>query len=181
MEEKRIEVTKERLASKIEEYVKIIISEYKDYIPKEQYDFLININNFRDFVHIEDIGTISLFVKNNHFYFPTSAYKIIDVLTKIPGYGSNKKHTPYTKDKLIDNDNTFLDYIKHIFLSGASVEQYYLELLLHETMHFCGSNGGSALMKGINELKTRELALKYNLLANGCGYPKEVKIALQLE
>ena len=36
-------------------------------------------------------------------------------------------------------------------------------------------------MEGINELKTRQLAIKYNLLTNGCGYPKEVEIALQLE
>ena len=77
MEEKKIEATKDILVNKIKEYVKLIISEYKEYIPKEQYEFLINIDDFRKYIHIEDIGTISLFVINNHFYFPTSAYKII--------------------------------------------------------------------------------------------------------
>ena len=48
-------------------------------------------------------------------------------------------------------------------------------------MHFCGSGGGTALREGINELKTRQLALKYGLLTSYCGYPKETKIALELE
>ena len=48
-------------------------------------------------------------------------------------------------------------------------------------MHFCGSNGKTALMEGLNEYLTRKLALKYNLKTNGCGYPKEIKIVIELE
>ena len=60
-------------------------------------------------------------------------------------------------------------------------EEYFKEILLHETMHFCGSGGGTAIREGINELKTRQLAKKYNLLTSSCGYPKETKIAYELE
>lgn len=48
-------------------------------------------------------------------------------------------------------------------------------------MHFCGSGGGIAIREGINELKTRQLAEKYDLLTSACGYPKETRIAYELE
>ena len=60
-------------------------------------------------------------------------------------------------------------------------KDYYDDMLLHETMHFCGSGGASALKEGINELITRKIALKKNFKTNGCGYPKEVKIAYELQ
>ena len=41
--------------------------------------------------------------------------------------------------------------------------------------------GGTAIREGINELKTRQLAKKYDLLTSSCGYPKEIKIAYELE
>lgn len=41
--------------------------------------------------------------------------------------------------------------------------------------------GASALKEGINELLTRKLALKKNFRTNGCGYPNEVKLALELQ
>ena len=53
--------------------------------------------------------------------------------------------------------------------------------MLHETMHFCGSDGGNALEEGINEYLTRKLALKKGFHTNGCAYPKEVKITHTLE
>ena len=70
-----------------------------------------------------------------------------------------------------------------------TLEQYFEDLLLHETMHFCGSDGGNALKEGINEYLTRKLAeyltrklaLKKGFHTNGCAYPKEVKIAHTLE
>lgn len=48
-------------------------------------------------------------------------------------------------------------------------------------MHFCGSGGATALKEGINELLTRQIALKRNFKTSGCGYPKEVPIAYQLQ
>jgi len=48
-------------------------------------------------------------------------------------------------------------------------------------MHLCGSNGGTPLEEGINELKTRELAVKYNIKIVSYGYSKEVEVAKNLQ
>lgn len=88
---------------------------------------------------------------------------------------------PYNDKTIIINDNTFFDYIIHTFISGKDTETYYKDLLLHETMHYCGSGGGSALREGMNEYLTRKLALEKGFKTNGCGYPKEVRIAYELE
>ena len=61
------------------------------------------------------------------------------------------------------------------------VEDFFRDTLLHETMHFCGSGGGSAIREGITELKTRELAQKYGLRASRYGYPKEVDIVSKFQ
>lgn len=67
------------------------------------------------------------------------------------------------------------------FLAGLTVEEFYLETLLHETTHLCGIGGATAIREGFAELKTRELAQKYGVKTSACGYPKEVKIAYQLQ
>lgn len=166
---------KDNLVSEIDKLIKVIRTEYSD---------LVNVPDNIDLnerVHIEDTGTISLFVRGNHFYFPVDAFKVLNAFKKIPGFGSNKNHVTCTKDNMIINDNTYLTYIKHVFLKGLSPIEYFKEILLHETMHFCGSGGGTAIREGINELKTRQLAYKYDLLTSSCGYPKETKIAYELE
>lgn len=178
--DKQIEEIKEVLANKTKEYVEIIKSEYKDYIPKERMDFLNSIENYKDIIKIEETGTISLFVKNDKIYFPLSAFKILNLMKFIPGYGINKKHITF-ENKEIVNDNTFNTFMKHLYIAGVKPEGYYLEILLHECMHFCGCNGSFALTEGLTELKTRELAKKYNLLTSGCGYPKEVKLVSKLQ
>jgi hypothetical protein len=81
---------------------------------------------------------------------------------------------------MIVNNNTFLTYLKHVFVSGTDTEGYYDDILLHEVMHFCGGDGASVLKEGINELLTRKVAQKYNLRTSCCGYPKEVKLAYEL-
>jgi len=171
---KILEKDKQELINDIKYYIKIIEQEYGEFT---------NISktiNFHSIVHIEETNTISLFVRNNEFYFPLSAYLILDNLKKIKEYKSNPNHKTYTKKNLIVNNNTFYDYINHLIIKGATPLEYFKEILLHETMHFCGANGRSALMEGLNEYFTRKLALKYDLITNGCGYPKEIKIVLKL-
>ena len=74
-----------------------------------------------------------------------------------------------------------MSYLIHVFISGTTTSEYFEDLLLHETMHFCGSGGATALKEGINELLTRKIALEKNFKTNGCGYPKEVAIAYELQ
>ena len=170
-----IDNTKKELIKEIDKLVKIIKTEYPDLVDiPENYDL-------NEIVHIENTGTISLFVSKKNFYFPTDAFKILDIFKKIPGFGSVKNHKTYTEDNIIINDNTYMTYIKHVFLKGVTPVEYFKEILLHETLHFCGSGGGSAIREGINELKTRQLAQKYGLITSACGYPKETKIAYELE
>jgi len=132
-------------------------------------------------VRIEETGTISLFVSDKNFYFPLDAFKVLEKLKKIPGFGMMKNHKTCTEENMIINNNSYLTYMKHAFLKGLTPEEYFKEMLLHETLHFCGSGGEFAIREGINELKTRQLAKKYGLLTSSCGYPKETKIAYELE
>ncbi|MDD4547860.1 MAG: hypothetical protein PHI05_03880 [Bacilli bacterium] len=181
MSKLNINEIKNSLALDLQLYIEIIKDEYKNFIPKERLEFLNSIKDFKDIIIIKNMGTISMFVRGNNIYFPASANKIINQMKFIPGFGINKHHKCFTKDTLIINDNTFIDYIKHVFIAGLSTKQFYLETLLHETMHFCGVGGSGALREGIAELKTRELAYKYNFTTSGCGYPKEIKIAIELQ
>ncbi len=169
-----IEKDKQELITDIKKYIKIIEKEYGKYANIEK-----NID-FKSIVHIEETNTISLFIRNNEFYFPLLAYDVLNNFKNFKEFGSIPNHKTYNKDSLITNDNTFYDYIEHLILKGSTPLEYFKEILLHETMHYCGANGSSALMEGLNEYFTRKLALKYNLLTNGCGYPKEIKIVLKL-
>lgn len=170
-----IKKDKQILISDIKKYIKIIKMEYKNLIK------LPSHIDFDKIVHIEQTGTISLFVRNKEFYFPLDSYNVIEELKKQAQFGLQKNHSTYDKNSLIINDNTFYTYIEHLILKGCTPIEYFQEILLHETMHFCGANGSSALMEGLNEYFTRKLALKHNLLTNGCGYPKEIKIIIELE
>ena len=163
------------LINRIKEYISIIRNEFPDLVQ------IPGDIDYEKLVHIENTGTVSLFVRDSNFYFPASAYEMFKKLNSHPNFGINKEHKTYTLDTLISNNNDFYDYIEHLILIGAEPIEYFEEVLLHEVMHFCGSNGASALTEGINEYLTRKIALKYNIITNGCGYPKEIKIVLKLK
>lgn len=136
-----------------------------------------NSLDLSDRIHIEDTGTISLSVSGGHFYFPLKAYELLS-----ENIGNTTTVPPlYNKNTLLRNNYTFYDYIAHVYKEHLSPLQYFNEILLHETLHFCGSGGADALSEGLNEYLTRKVAAKYNLLTNGCGYSKEVNVVLGLE
>ena len=170
-----IDILKNKLIVEIRNMIEIIKSEYPMYVdlPED-----LDLENR---VYIEDTGTISLFVKNKNIYFPLSAFSVLEHFKSFPEYGSNTNHVTYTEDNMIINDNTFETFINHAIVKGMTAEDYFKEILLHEVMHFCGIGGWLALREGINELRTRQLAKKYGLLTSCCGYPKETKIAYELE
>lgn len=171
-----IDNTKFILAEDMKKYVKIILDEFGDVIPEEKQLFLRKIDDYNERILLSDYGTISMFANNENIFMPIGAYKIFRFMKLMPGYGINKNHQMYKEGQII-NTNTYYDYIKHVLISGMSVEEFFRDSLLHETMHFCGSGGSNALLEGFTELKTREIAQKYNLKASRCGYPKEVDIA----
>ena len=176
-----IEEIKNKLAKDMERMVKVIIREYGEFIPPEKLEFLKGIKDYNDVIKIKDTNTISMFANNHEIILPLGAKKYFKYLKCIPLYGIKKNHAMYKPDEIL-NDHTYFDYINHVLLSGMSLYEFYLDTLLHETLHFCGSGMlGTALSEGFNELKTRQIAKKYNLRASRCGYPKETKIAFKLE
>lgn len=179
----KIEIDKihSNLTIQLQEYIKAIIEKYGKYISKERLDTLKNIDDFGNIIKIYNYGSINGYANYNEISMPLCADRLLKIASKIPGYGINKKHQSYNSETLINNNNTYINYIFHAFISGTNAENYYEDMLLHETMHFCGSDGATALKEGINELLTRKLALEKKFRTNGCGYPKEVQIALQLQ
>ena len=175
-----MEETRKILADDMQKYVQLILKDYESVIPKGRQEFLREIDNYYPRIIVEDNGTISMFATNDGIIMPKGAYEIFKYMKLIPGYGINKKHKSYKEGEIL-NKKTYYDYIKHVFVTGMNVEEFFRDTLLHETMHFCGSDGGSALREGLTELKTREFAQKYNLIASRCGYPKEVEIASRLQ
>ena len=169
------------LAKHLQEYISAIIEKYGKYIPEERLAILNNISNFENLIKIYDYGSVNAYATDSEISMPLCADKLLNIAGKIPGYGINKKHKSYNSKNLIINNNTYINYIFHVFVSGTNAEGYYDDMLLHETMHFCGSGGSSALKEGINELLTRKLALEKGFITNGCGYPKEVQLAFQLQ
>lgn len=170
-----------RLTEEIKKYIHIIRKEYEDYIPLDVLKRLDNIENYEKILKIYDYGEINAYANNKSINMPLCAEKVIEFFSKIPGYGIDKNHKIYNSDNMIVNNNTFLTYLKHVFVSGTDTDEgYYDDILLHEVMHFCGGDGASVLKEGINELLTRKVAQKYNLRTSCCGYPKEVKLAYEL-
>lgn len=175
-----IERTRSILADDMKKYVEIILKEYGSFIPEQHKEYLKSISDYSSRIMVQDTGTISMFANDKGVVMPKGAYKIFKYLKMIPGFGINKNHKSYKEGEVV-NDNTYFDYIKHVFVSGMSVDEFFRDTLLHETMHFCGSDGGNAMREGFTELKTREVAEKYGLKASRCGYPKEVDVVSRFQ
>lgn len=175
-----VEDIHKKLTERIQEYIGIIVKEYGLYMPEEVLNRLNTIKDYSQILKIYDYGEVSAYADSENVHMPLCADRLLSIASKVPGYGINKNHRPYNSDNMVINNNTFLTYIKHVFISGTNTEGYYEDLLLHEVMHFCGSGGGTVLNEGTNELLTRMLAQKYNLRTNSCGYPKEVSLVYEL-
>jgi len=178
-----IENDKKRISQLFQLYTRIILNEYKDIIPEKIRQRLVETRNFEDCIKIENTGTITLSAhpETGTIHLPLDAYSTLKALSKLPEYGSDRDHKTHTDANMLINDNTYRTFVEHIILKGETPVEYFEEILLHETMHICGSHGSDALSEGFNELKTREIARKYNLPTSCCGYPKETKIAYELQ
>ena len=169
------------MTARIKTYIETIKEIYGEYMGKENLQRLNDIKDYGECVFIKRYGEVNAFATKEGVFLPVDGYDTIEQLKMFEEYGKDKCHKLYTDETLVINENTFYDYIKHVVLTASSVEDYYEDLLLHETMHFCGSGGGSALKEGINEYLTRKTALKNGFRTSACGYPKEVKVAYELE
>ena len=90
----------------LKQYIECILNEYQDIIPMDIKTYLENIINFEEIVYIENTGTISLFVRDGKLYLPLDAYKVLNIMANIPGFGINKKHQTYNSHK----NYTFIEF-----------------------------------------------------------------------
>ncbi len=162
-------------------YVETIKNKYGKYMADMKLQQLNSIEDYSKIIKIFDYGSINGYATDYNVYMPLCADKIFKLMRFVPGYGINKSHKTHNENDLIINDNTYVDYVLHVFLSGSNLKDYYQDMLLHETMHFCGSGGATALKEGINEFLTRKIAYEKGFRTSACGYPKEVKIAYELQ
>lgn len=177
-----MKLEKKELANQLYQYITIIEQDCGDFLLDENKEKLERIkNNPEASIMWNTEPVISLFASEDAIYFPLVSEKLLDKISKLDGFGSNKNHKSCDVDHYVENDCTFKTYIEHAIVKGLTPFEYFEENLLHETMHLCGSGGSTSLEEGLTELKTREVAQKYGLLTSGCGYPKEVKIALRLK
>ncbi len=93
------------------------------------------------------IMVISMDSQIKTYFIAVKCGKGFRKIKTLPGYGSNPNHQTYNQATAIINDNTFETYVNHAIVTGMTLEQYFEDLLLHETMHFCGSDGGNALKR----------------------------------
>ena len=158
-------------------FVDLISDYYKKYVEQDR---IRALKNNGQIVFLSDEDTVSFKCISSKIYVPKKAYSIFVELKKSPKYGVNLNNFIKGKDYLNTN-TTYFDYINHVIECGLDVYDYFEESLLHETMHLCGSDGGHPFKEGINELKTRELAQKYNIKIAAMGYSKEVELAKKFQ
>lgn len=139
----------------LKDYIKIIIEEYGEYISEYNKNIILACDSLAIWNHDT---TISFSVYDFKLFLPLCAYDVFEVIKKHKNYGTKKVSYDYTK--YLETNSTYEDYINHVIDNGLTVREYFLESLLHEAMHICGSGGGRPLEEEINELKTRELAQK---------------------
>ena len=159
------------------QYINIIAKEYSNSCAK---NVIKKISDGEKIVEFNTTQAISFFVRDGVLLLPQYAYSIFFAFKELENYGAKPNNHRNISDYL-DTNTTYYEYINHLIESGMSVYDYFMESLLHEAMHICGSCGGTPLEEGINELKTRELAQKYNITIAAYGYTKEVEVAKRLQ
>lgn len=110
---------REELAKQLEYYVRLIFKEYGNIIPTSVLIRLKEVKDYKDLLEIEDINTISCFVRDDKIWFPEKVDKILKLLKFIPGNGISKNHKVCEDEDLVINDNTLVTYMKHLFLKGC--------------------------------------------------------------
>lgn len=159
------------------EYIKLILNNYSNCNRKK----ILNIINYdSEIIKFNSSNAISFVVRDGVLLLPKAAYQIFPLLKQYKNYGA-KPNSGRNIEDYLDTNTTYMEYINHVIEAGLSVYDYFEESLLHEAMHICGSQGGTPLEEGINELKTRELAQKNNIKIAAYGYSKEVEIAKKLQ
>lgn len=179
-EQKTLEEIRKNLSKYLEKYISAILQEYGDSMPIHEKKNVEQISDYENILKYNLEKTITFVCSGQDVYLPQYASQVIGMMKHIPGYGINRNHKCYKNNEILNNTSYF-GYIKHVLLAGLSVEEFYLETLLHETVHLCGSSGSEPFREGLTELKARELSQKYGFPLSRCGYNKEVDIAAKVQ
>ena len=90
-----IDETRNKLTDRLKLYISLIIKEYGQNMPPEVFNRLINITDYNSILKIYDYGEVSAYANAQNIMMPLCADKILDKVSKIPGYGINKNHKTY--------------------------------------------------------------------------------------
>lgn len=186
MKNKVENLVKHQMSKKLSKYIPAIAKKFGKYMDDGRLQELKNIKDYKDVIKFDYSGNVTAYAGRDGIVLPMGAIVAFDKIKDLPNAGTNKNHKTYTKETLIQNDNTFEDYIEHLIITKADILTYFNDLLLHETMHFCGSGGSStrgagAFREGLNEYLTRLVAGENGFQTSGCGYPKEIKVVTKME
>lgn len=177
------------LAGKLSAYIPAILDKYSPYMSDRtiaRLQNLIDKGDYEKVIAFDTSGCVTAYANHTNITMPIGALPAFEKLKQLPGAGSQPEHKCYTPETIIENDNTLEDYIQHMLLIGGDFPTYCNDILLHETMHYCGSGGSNtmgagAFREGLNEYLTRVVAKENGFQTSACGYPKEIKVVLAME
>ena len=106
----------ENLTNQVSVYIRGIISKYGEYMVPAKVEYLKSIKDYSKIVKIYDYGSINGYANSDGIYMPLCADKVLEKVSKIPGYGINKKHQTY---------NTIISITMCLFLNIN--DEFYLE------------------------------------------------------
>lgn len=142
----------ERLNTIFKKYVAIFLSEYKDFLSKDQLEILKSIN-YEKTIIIDETGKPFGNISLGQIHLASSSEKMINNMRILPEYNSH--HT------LLQNKN-MASYLKYICDNGYDVFDYYSDILMYFVFDLVIKNQ-SALIKGFINQEIKYLSIKYSL------------------
>ena len=109
----------EILSDRIKTYIESIKEVFAPHIGEANLKRLNEISDYRAHIIIGENGAINAHASNAGVFLPIEAYSVLEELKKFKGYGTDKSHKLYDSNTIINNDNTFYDYINHVIVTGS--------------------------------------------------------------
>lgn len=79
MDNIKVEKVKINLSLELQKYIKAIIEEYGQYIPKERLKFLMSIDDYSQIIKIYDYGSINVSVFKDEINMPLCADRVLKI------------------------------------------------------------------------------------------------------
>ena len=133
-------------------YVSIFISEYSDFLSKEQLESLKTIN-FNNTICLDNVSKPFGYVSLGRIHLSNYSNELINNLRVMPNYNSNRS--------VLDNKN-MSSYLKYMCDNGYNVIDYYSDILMYFVFKFVIKNS-SGLINGLINQEMKYISIKYSL------------------